>query len=119
MKRWVFETNDEVSEFDVEETLYNASWQANMSNTGVSEVKETWESANGKRRMTTKQRDALWRLCGNYNVDFSELDYFIDSKTGFAEGWVGGHQTVEHPTTKQPVPKTIYVGVSPEGEINS
>jgi hypothetical protein len=77
------------------------------------------ESANGEPRMTDAQRNRLWELCGNYNVPFRENDYVLSSKqatigAGWVEGWVGGNMY-----SGIVARKTIYVGVSPEGESHS
>ena len=60
-------------------------------------------------RMTTAQRDALWSLCGRYGAPFREDDYHpsFELPQGYVQGWVGG-------TTR-----TIFVGVSPAGEVSS
>lgn len=62
--------------------------------------------------MNAAQRDALIRLCTRYRVQFDEADYLVHPPggvwtPGFAEGWVGGD------------PNTIYVGVGPQGDVNS
>lgn len=71
--------------------------------------------ADGTLRMTDAQRDTLWRKCGDYNVPFREDDYTrqSDLPAGYVAGWIGGWP---------PKPKgsrTIYVGVSPTGEVSS
>jgi hypothetical protein len=84
--------------------------------------------ADGKPRMTDAQRDALWRLCGGYNVPFREDDYYlyptdrsapqpgIGNMPGWVEGWVGGCDGRHESGDRR---RTIYVGVSPEGQANS
>jgi hypothetical protein len=73
--------------------------------------------ADQRARMSDAQRNKLWDMCGRYNVPFREDDYVFDSwNNGMVEGWIGGFQTVPHVTTKQPIPKTIYVGVEPNGD---
>jgi hypothetical protein len=62
--------------------------------------------------MTPAQEQRLRQLCTNYNVEFDPSDYIEyppDSfmMPGWVEGWVGG------------VERTIYVGVSPEGDSHS
>ena len=70
--------------------------------------------ADGKPRMTTAQMRALWRKCGDYNVPFREDDYLLYHRTGYVEGWIGGNlHAAGNPHA------TIYVGVDPEGRINS
>lgn len=70
--------------------------------------------ADGKPRMTDAQRDTLWRLCGGYNVPFREDDYtpVFDLPQGWVAGWVGGRDGTNGR-------RTIYVGVSPQGEAHS
>lgn len=75
--------------------------------------------ADGASRMTNAQRDRLWQLCARYNVPFREDDYLLSSKqsgigAGWVEGWVGGRDGSGITSRK-----TIYVGVSPEGESHS
>lgn len=55
--------------------------------------------------MNDKQREALRILCERYGVPFDEERFFsrFDLPEGYVAGWVG----------------PIFVGVSPEGEINS
>lgn len=55
--------------------------------------------------MTGKQRTALHDLCARYHVPFLEEDFQprFDLPAGWVAGWAG----------------PIYVGCSPEGEINS
>lgn len=69
--------------------------------------------AQPRTRMNDAQRDALWNICGRYNVPFREDDYTLHPKdacmmAGYAEGWVGGKPF-----------NTIFVGVSPDGCISS
>src|ERR1700751_2999954 len=78
--------------------------------------KQPNQSADGKVRMTDAQRNRLWQMCANYNVPFREDDYFMSNKQqgigfGWVEGWVGGKDG-SGVTSR----RTIYVGVSPEGE---
>lgn len=68
--------------------------------------------------MTDAQELALRRICDRYGCDFRSSDYLVypaDSimMSGWAEGWVGGYDGVRKS------PATIYVGVSPEGDVNS
>jgi hypothetical protein len=55
--------------------------------------------------MTDSQVAALQKLCANYNVPFVPENYgpAFDLPAGWVIGWVG----------------PIYVGCSPEGDINS
>lgn len=119
MKRFMVTVLDSVTaddihlalhENDVEYVASDASW--------LYEVKEEWETSQGKKRMTTKQRDALWYKCGNYNVEFNESDYFLDPATGYVEGWIGGRNH-SHLRPVKGYKSTIYVGVAPDGRINS
>lgn len=119
MKRFIVTVLDSVTaedihlalhENDVEYVATDASW--------LYEVKETNIMANGKPRMTTKQLDALWRTCGNWNVEFNENDYFLDPASGYVEGWVGGRNH-SHIRPVEGYKSTIYVGVSPDGRVNS
>lgn len=59
--------------------------------------------------MTEAQRTALTKLCERYNVEFDEGHYYrqFDLPEGYLCGWIGDRIT------------TIFVGVSPEGEIHS
>ena len=59
--------------------------------------------------MTNAQELALRRLCQGYNVQFQVEHYHpqFDLPEGYVAGWVGG------------AVGTIYVGVSPEGEVAS
>lgn len=62
---------------------------------------------------------ALRKICGRYNVEFAAEHYMIfppDSTfmASWCQGWVGGP---EHATgSERP---TIYIGVSPAGDIHS
>jgi hypothetical protein len=77
--------------------------------------------------MTDEQREALKSLCGRYNVEFDENDYVPawDLPTGWVSGWVGGNEHVARrfdEATGEYVPLhggTIFVGVSPDGSVNS
>lgn len=63
--------------------------------------------------MTPAQKEALIDLCERYGVTFTESDYEVapfDLPPGYVAGWVGGALTAR---------RTIYVGVSPEGEVSS
>jgi hypothetical protein len=64
-------------------------------------------------KMTAAQETALRDLCERYKVEFNSADYFVQSESafmapGYAEGWVGGFAAGK-----------IYVGVDPEGRVNS
>lgn len=75
-----------------------------------------YETENG---LNMVQQAALWGLCSRYDVEYQETDYLVYPANsvmmpGWAEGWIGGFQHAagtEHPT--------IFVGVSPEGEVHS
>jgi len=63
------------------------------------------------------QERALRAACERYRVEYRAEHYFVypdDSSMcpGWAEGWLGG-------TEIQATDSTIYVGVSPEGDIHS
>ena len=65
--------------------------------------------------MTDAQRTKLQTLCERYRVTFTESDYLVFSQDssmmpGWAEGWVGGLTQAG---------RTLYVGVSPEGDSHS
>ena len=108
MNRFIINVTDDVSDQEIREVLYENSVTVIDE---VIPVRETWEFANGKPRMTTAQRDKLWALCGGYNVPFREDDYhpsqFSSSSPIMYEGWIGGQ------------PGTIYVGVEPNGRSHS
>jgi hypothetical protein len=59
--------------------------------------------------MTNEQREALQSLCERYGVEFRETDYraTFDLPSTWVAGYVGGDTS------------TLYVGVSPEGRVNS
>lgn len=62
--------------------------------------------------MTQEQFDKLSDLCNRYNVKMSLRDYHPDFSlpAGWFAGWVGGDDQVN---------KTIFVGVSPQGDSHS
>jgi hypothetical protein len=97
--RFIITVKDEIDAYDVQEALYEYGGE------GVEPLKETWEFANGYHRMTTKQRDKLWELCGGSNVPFNEENYksTFDLPHGYVAGWVG----------------KVYYGVDPEGRASS
>lgn len=71
-------------------------------------------------RMTDAQELTLRRLCQGYGCEFRPADYMVypaDSSMmpGWVEGWVGGY----HGADAEHSPRTIYVGVSPQGEASS
>ena len=119
MKRFVITVPDDTPTDMVRGALYTASIKYETE--GVYPVQETWMNNHGKNRMTTKQRDKLWELCGRYNVPFREDDYsgpFSGTGLGlkgWVEGWIGGVKHNGHNNQE----KTIYVGVSPDGRIHS
>lgn len=120
MKRFIIEVEDDTTAEDIHYACYESGiGHAKMDN-WIQEVREMVPRSDGERRMTVKQRDKLWAVCGGYNVPFREDDYFVYSPestmmAGWAEGWVGGrnHATGDRGGTEKP---TIYVGVSPEGD---
>ena len=67
--------------------------------------------------LTPQQASSLEAICLRYTVKYNPSDYFVypaDSTmmAGWAEGWVGGREIqAERPT--------LYVGVSPEGEVHT
>ena len=78
--------------------------------------------------MTEAQEIALRGLCARYKVEYDPSHYVITPRhntifmPGFAEGWVGGlrHANPQYAKPQEPAgPPTIYVGVSPEGEVHS
>lgn len=68
-------------------------------------------------RLNESQELALQGICERYGVSYDPDDYLVwpsdgSYMPGWAEGWVGGHQIqAEH--------STLYIGVSPEGQIHS
>lgn len=62
--------------------------------------------------MTPQQREVLQKLCARYKVEFHHADYTpqFDLPEGYVAGWIGGTGSGH---------RTIYIGVSPEGEISS
>lgn len=117
MKRFIIEVLDSVTADDIHQALYNGDVDYVHNDGWLREVPETWGTADGKPRMTTKQRDALWSKCGDYNVPFKESDYYRPTGTKYYEGWIGGNDyCVGNDNGLRP---TIYVGVGPEGDINS
>lgn len=62
--------------------------------------------------LTLAQKKTLARICTRYSVCFRYADYHPDPSLPprWVSGWIGG---------KQCAGKTIYVGVSPEGEAAS
>jgi hypothetical protein len=70
--------------------------------------------SDGLSRMNHAQRNALWDKCAGYNVPFREDDYHpqSDLPPGYYAGWIGGWEGIGHR-------RTIFVGVSPEGELSS
>jgi hypothetical protein len=77
--------------------------------------------------MTPAQESRLRLLCERYEVDFDPSHYYVSPADsyimpGWAEGWIGGpeHARDEYRHSSLPVAKpTIYVGVSPQGEVHS
>lgn len=64
--------------------------------------------------MTAAQEKALRNICARYGVPFHAEDYnpMFDLPDGYVAGWVGGAYQQENGPT-------IYVGVSPEGDVSS
>lgn len=113
MKRFVIEFKDGVDKDEIHKALYEAALDYNAANYGwLQEVVEEFRKADGSARMTTKQRDKLWEMCGRYNVPFREDDYYLDAHTGMVEGWVGGRM---HSASWGEEKPTIYVGVETDG----
>ena len=116
-KRMIVQVHKDVTTDEIHKALYdgNVGYCAKDSD-WLYEVKEEHETANGKKRMTTKQRDRLWEMCGRYNVPFREDDYYIDAATGMVEGWIGGSRDRNYRLDSgNEWRKTIYVGVEPDG----
>lgn len=73
------------------------------------------------------QEAALRRLCEWYNVEYSPEHYYVYPShawmmPGYAEGWLGGahHANPHYAVPEEPRGhSTIFVGVSPEGEVSS
>lgn len=102
-KAFIVETVNEISKSKLREFLYHSPCPSGYT---IKEITDT------EGRMSFLQREALWNLCGRYNVPFREDDYRLYPKDssickGYVEGWVGGR------------PGTIYVGVDPYGRIHS
>lgn len=123
--RFIVTMKDQYDEGDIAEFLYHGSGEKVVWDGYRPEpMKETWERADGRPRMTTKQRDALWELCGRYNVPFREDDYAIQTSSmmqGYVEGWVGG---IDYSAKRYGRPETVgkstvYVGVSPDGRVHT
>ena len=69
--------------------------------------------------MTQAQRSKLQQLCENYHVPFREDDYWPSAKqtgvgAGWVEGWIGGRDG-----SGITARRTLYVGVSPDGQAHS
>lgn len=128
-KRFIVETDTDCPNADAVRSLLYLGRQntrapaelVNIEVFDVTEIQEKNSMADGKPRMTTKQRDKLWEMCGRYNVPFRENDYVLHQKTGafsqegWVEGWIGGPLHNGHNN----MGKTIYVGVDPEGNANT
>lgn len=127
MKRFIVQVEDDnFTRSDLNSVLYlGGNSDETPSNLRVfaeatATIEEENVRADGTHRMTTKQRDKLWELCGRYNVPFRESDYEIyqgafKGLLGMAEGWIGGPMMNGHNNQG----KTIYVGVTPDGIANS
>lgn len=80
-----------------------------------------------KRQLTEAQEQALGGICARYEVEYDASHYFIYPADSiimplWAEGWVGGPQHANPQygqPTAPPLKPTIYVGVSPKGDIHS
>ena len=78
---------------------------------------EVYAIGRNDGRMNLLQLLKLWRMCGDYEVEFKESDYFVIPQSssmmkGYAEGWVGG---VCYDGDTPGTERTIYVGVAPDG----
>jgi hypothetical protein len=77
--------------------------------------------------MTEAQTTALRGLCDRYGVEFDQAHYTVHADgawylPGYAEGWVGGAEYANPQYYRHPDYKgrhTIFVGVSPEGQVSS
>jgi hypothetical protein len=67
-----------------------------------------------EHELTLLQETALYALCERYHVPYDPGHYrpAFDLPDGWVAGWLGG-------TAQQKIGPTIYVGVSPEGEVHS
>lgn len=130
MQRFIVELEGVTAVYKVREALYHSAG-GNWSIKPVVEESAWAEDSEDSHvrndfgeprvRMTVRQRDALWELCHRYNVPFREDDYMVGQKDnvfwsrGWAQGWVGG----ERRNGRNNQDATIFVGVSPEGQISS
>ncbi|AEL97968.1 hypothetical protein CL65_gp060 [Mycobacterium phage Patience] len=127
MKYFVLEVGDDVSMADISAIMYLGKQHpeapesiSNTSTSVFSEIPGDYVRADGKVRLTYHQREALWLLCGRYNVPFRESDYPLYEGNAFgskhmAEGWIGGPNYNGHNNMGQ----TIYVGVTKDGRVHS
>jgi len=74
--------------------------------------------------MTEAQDAALRDLCARYGVDFAPSHYTpkFDLPPNWVAGWVGGprHANPSYANPEQPAgAPTLFVGVSPGGEVSS
>jgi len=80
---------------------------------------ERWRvSDSAHAGITNAQEEALRRLCERYGVEYDPRHYELrpfDLPEGYVCGWVGGPDHSGWPARK----RTIYVGVSPQGEASS
>jgi hypothetical protein len=112
-KRFEIEVTDDTTADDILQALYDHSI---IRISDPREIQEYVGRSDGTPRMTVKQRDKLWQLCGGYNVPFREDDYTtprtqgggFGGPKGMVEGWVGGKGA-----------GTIYVGVEENGRSHS
>lgn len=125
MKRFIVETSDDGTEEKLRGLLYlgNESPRADavgymLNIVEVTEISNEQKRADGKPRMTRKQMESLWRVCGNYNVPFRENDYAL-MNDGMVEGWIGGTTYRKIEGIRQFGKTTIYVGVEPNGRVHS
>ena len=67
-----------------------------------------------RQELTLLQETALYGLCERYEVAYHPDDYHhtFDLPDGYVADWIGGIE-------QQQVRPTIYVGVSPAGEVHS
>lgn len=130
MKSFIVQTPENIESESLREALYHSPTPNGYTIKEIRDIPWAEDSPDSnvrndhgeiKVRMTVAQRDALWELSHRYNVPFREDDYQIHQVTGifgqkgWAEGWIGGPRHNGHNNMRT----TLYVGVSPEGQINS
>ena len=118
-KRIIVEVEDDITPDDIVQALYDHCIKRVSE---PYEILENVERSDGVPRMSVKQRDKLWALCGGYNVPFREDDYStprtqgggFGGPKGMVEGWIGG--VAANPRGGS---RTIYVGVEENGRSHS